>query len=48
VQWRRPFPWFAGGRAQFILDEDAGVTQLKLDIPNDDFWFWEPEFLRKD
>jgi hypothetical protein len=47
LAWRRRFPWFGGGRVQFVLDERARVTQLKLDVPNDDFWFWEPEFLRR-
>lgn len=47
LTWRRPFPWFGGGRAQFVLDHDANVTELKLDVPNDDFWFYELEFKRK-
>jgi hypothetical protein len=47
LQWRRRFPWFGGGRAQFVLDQDVRITELKLDVPNDDFWFWEPRFLRR-
>jgi hypothetical protein len=47
LTWRRAFPWFGSGRAQFVLDHDAGVTELKLDVPNDDFWFYELEFKRK-
>jgi CubicO group peptidase (beta-lactamase class C family) len=46
LQWRQPFPWFGGGHVQFILDQDARVTELTLDVPNDDFWFWEPRFFR--
>jgi hypothetical protein len=44
--WRRPWPWFGGGRVQFVLDQNARINELKLDVPNDDFWFWEPRFLR--
>jgi hypothetical protein len=46
IKWRRPFPWFGDGRAQFVLDADARVTELKLDVPNDDFWFHELELKR--
>jgi CubicO group peptidase (beta-lactamase class C family) len=48
LEWRRRFPWFGNGRVQFVLDGNARVTELKLDVPNDDFWFWEPEFVRRD
>jgi hypothetical protein len=48
LEWRRRFPWFGNGRVQFVLDGNACVTELKLDVPNDDFWFWEPEFVRRD
>jgi CubicO group peptidase (beta-lactamase class C family) len=47
LTWRRAFPWFGSGRAQFVLDHDAGVTELKLDVPNDDFWFYELDFKKK-
>lgn len=46
LKWRRPFPWFGNGRAQFVLDLDAQVAELKLDVPNDDFWFSELELKR--
>lgn len=46
LTWRRPFPWFGNGRALFVLDHDATVTELKLDVPNDDFWFYELELKR--
>jgi fumarate reductase subunit D len=26
---------------------EKAVTELKLDVPNDDFWFYELEFKRK-
>jgi hypothetical protein len=47
LRWRNEFPWFADGKAQFVLDNRAHVTEMKLDVPNEDFWFWEPKFLRK-
>jgi CubicO group peptidase (beta-lactamase class C family) len=47
LRWRKPFPWFADGKAQFVLDNAARVIELKLDVPNEDFWFWEPRFLRQ-
>jgi hypothetical protein len=47
LKWRRAFPWFGSGRAQFVLDADAKVTELKLDVPNEDFWFYELELKRK-
>ena len=47
LKWRRDFPWFAEGKAQFVLDNQARITEMKLDVPNGDFWFWEPKFLRQ-
>jgi hypothetical protein len=47
VRWRHSFPWFGEGTVQFILDADAKVTEMKVDVPNDDFWFTELEFKRK-
>jgi CubicO group peptidase (beta-lactamase class C family) len=46
LKWRREFPWFGNGRAQFVLDHDGRVTELKLDVPNQDFWFHELELTR--
>ncbi len=47
LTWRTPFPWFGNGRAQFVVDQDLAVTEIKLDVPNDDFWFYELELKRK-
>lgn len=47
LTWRKPSPWFGNGRAQFVLDQDLAVTEIKLDVPNDDFWFYELELKRK-
>lgn len=46
LAWRHDFPWFSEGTAQFILDKEAQVAELKLDVPNEDFWFDEID-LRK-
>jgi hypothetical protein len=46
VEWRRPFPWFGKGVAQFFLDPAGEVVEMKLDVPNQDLWFHELE-LRK-
>jgi hypothetical protein len=47
VHWRREFPWFGDGLVQFVLDANGDVDQLKIDVPNDDFWFTELELRRK-
>ncbi len=47
VRWRTESAWFAEGTAQFILDAAGKVREMKLDIPNDDFWFNELDFRRQ-
>ena len=47
VEWQQPFPWFGKGTAEFLVDADGKVTEMKVDIPNDDFWFTELEFKRQ-
>ena len=47
VKWRNAFPWFGKGRVQFFLDNAGQVVELKVDVPNEDFWFDELEFKRK-
>jgi CubicO group peptidase (beta-lactamase class C family) len=47
IQWRKPFPWWGNGWVQFIMDNRGKTIELKLDVPNEDFWFWEPEFKKK-
>ena len=48
IDWRRPFPWFGKGVAQFLTDPAGEVTELKLDVPNQDLWFHELELKRRD
>jgi len=46
LTWRHDFPWFGEGKAHFVLSSEAQVSELKLDVPNEDFWFEEID-LRK-
>jgi len=48
VRWRKHFPWFGRGKLQFLMDNSARVTEFKLEVPNEDFWFHELEFKKKD
>jgi hypothetical protein len=45
IEWRSPMPWFDRGRAHFVLDDDGEPVELRLDVPNDDFWFHQLELL---
>lgn len=47
LNWRRKFALFANGRAQFIPDTNGSITELRLDVPNNDFWFDELELKKK-
>lgn len=43
IEWRKKFPWFGSGTVQFLLDHDGAVSEMTLDVPNEDFWFTELE-----
>jgi hypothetical protein len=47
IEWRKTFAWFGVGAANFILDPYGAVTEMKLDVPNDDLWFHELEMKRR-
>jgi hypothetical protein len=47
VHWRREFPWFGDGLVQFVLNANGDADQVKIDVPNDDFWFTELELRRR-
>jgi CubicO group peptidase (beta-lactamase class C family) len=47
VCWRKAFPWFGSGKVQFVLNERTDVTEMKMNVPNNDFWFDELEFKKK-
>jgi len=48
VEWRNTFAWFGRGAATFHLDSNGEVVEVRLDVPNDDLWFYELELKRKD
>lgn len=43
VRWDKPevLAWFSFGTVQFDLDNNARVTGIRFDVPNDDLWFEE-------
>lgn len=43
LKWERPevLPWFTFGTVRFETDNDAKVTGISFDVPNDDFLFSE-------
>ena len=43
IRWARPevLAWFSFGTVQFDLDNNARVTGIRFDVPNDDLWFEE-------
>lgn len=47
VEWRNTFAWFGTGVASFHLDPMGSVTEITMDIPNDDLWFDELELKRR-
>jgi hypothetical protein len=47
VDWREDFAWFDRGTALFVLNASGAVEEMRLDVPNDDLWFTELEFRRR-
>ena len=41
IRWREQFAWFAEGTIQFVPDAKGVFQELRLDVPNDDLWFYE-------
>jgi CubicO group peptidase (beta-lactamase class C family) len=48
IRFRKPSPWWGDGKAQFLMDNRGRVSEITLDVPNDDFWFDEIELKRID
>jgi CubicO group peptidase (beta-lactamase class C family) len=48
VEWRKQFAWFGKGTVQFVMDARGEVVEMKIDVPNDDLWFTELEFKKKE
>jgi hypothetical protein len=47
IEWRNTFAWFGTGVASFELDPYGEISEMKLDVPNDDLWFHELEMKPK-
>jgi CubicO group peptidase (beta-lactamase class C family) len=47
IEWRNRFPWFGKGTVHFLLNGAREVKEMKIDVPNNDFWFHELEFVRR-
>jgi CubicO group peptidase (beta-lactamase class C family) len=41
IQWHKKFAWFDSGSAHFVFDAKANAESIRLDVPNDDLWFYE-------
>ena len=46
LKWRQDMSWFDEGTVNFILDASGKVSEMKIDVPNEDFWFTELEMKR--
>jgi CubicO group peptidase (beta-lactamase class C family) len=46
IRWHQDFAWFESGSAHFVADAQGKFVQIKLDIPNDDLWFYELDLQR--
>lgn len=47
IEWRREWAWFESGVATFVLDPAGVVTELKLEVPNQDIFFEEISLVRR-
>ncbi|MBX6365139.1 MAG: serine hydrolase [Gemmatimonadetes bacterium] len=47
LEWRRRFPFFDRGVATFVPNDVGTPTELRLNVPNQDFWFEELKLRRK-
>lgn len=46
LKWRQDMSWFDGGSVNFVIDAAGKVNEMKIDVPNEDFWFTELEMKR--
>ena len=45
IRWLREFAWFDEGLVEFIVDPTTNrITKMKVDVPNEDLWFYELNF----
>jgi CubicO group peptidase (beta-lactamase class C family) len=48
VRWRTDFSWFGDGLVRFVRGPSGAIEEMKIDVPNGDFWFHELELKRRD
>jgi CubicO group peptidase (beta-lactamase class C family) len=41
IRWHKTFAWFESGSAHFVFDAQGNAESIRLDVPNDDLWFYE-------
>lgn len=41
IRWHKTFAWFGSGNAHFVFDAKGKSESIRLDVPNDDLWFYE-------
>ncbi len=46
INWEEEHAWFDFGTVQFILDNNAEVSEIRFDVPNDDIFFEEIHAVR--
>lgn len=46
IRWRKEFAWFESGSAHFIANAKGDFTEIALDVPNEDLWFYELKLKR--
>lgn len=46
IGWRQEFAWFGSGTAQFVMSSRGKFDEIRLDVPNDDLWFYELKLMR--
>ncbi|MEM6782821.1 MAG: serine hydrolase [Bacteroidota bacterium] len=46
LDWREAYAWYGPGNVQFVLNPANEIEELRLDVPNDDLWFYELKLMR--
>lgn len=46
IRWRKEFAWFGAGTAHFVANAKGEFTDIALDVPNEDLWFYEIKLKR--
>jgi len=49
VRWQREFAWFDEGLVEFVVEPTSNfIKEMKIDVPNEDLWFYELKFSKKE